>query len=522
MEQCKKWRSRILSLTLSTAMLVNVMTVLPAYAIDAAVDAVSSLMQTENTAAYTEAFEYALFTGNADTTLEMNAQKVDITGDVHSNSNFIYRGSEIILNGSCEAVNDITISVSDANYLDKVTAVKNETESVSLNDYSEEIYAHLIEQGVPEYPDWMSFSDAYVDISNDIMVNGTLGVYSSQFTGSGIIYAQNSINYSVGEISNSDGGFVVFCAANGNININASNTTINSIIYAPNGTVTITGSNVTINGRIIADKFNFWGSNLTINIGDSDLDILDFLFLPSPVIIADGEFKENRKVSLDISQTEKIEKVTKEETTWAFYKVSGDERVLAVEGEDYAIDADTSDEFLKNMIFKKFGTYEVEVTVRSGNSEKISVKTLEITEDLCPIVDFTIDSDYYYRNPENESKASIILKDFSYSIDNGHYEIRCCNASLHAGEVRAQIVLALAISNAAMTKKYCSPSVSHSDNMQNRAIVPKLWKISATRRRWSSYGQTGRQLDGTAAFCTAVLSDCERALPLGSTGLYEP
>ncbi len=418
MEHRKKWKSRILSLTLSAAMLINGMTVLPAYAIDAAVDAVSSLMQTENTAAHTEAFEYALFTGNADTTLEMNAQKVDITGDVHSNSNFIYRGSEIVLNGSCEAVNDITISVSDANYLDKVVAVKNETESVILNDYSEEIYAHLIEQGVPEYPDWMSFSDAYVDISNGIMVNGTLGVYSSQFTGSGIIYAQNSINYSVGEISNSDGGFVVFCAANGDININASNTTINGIIYAPNGTVTITGSNVTINGRIIADKFNFWGSNLTINSGDSDLDILDFLFLPSPEIIADGEFKENRKVSLDISQTEKIEKVTKEETTWAFYKVSGDERVLAVEGEDYAIDADTSDEFLKNMIFKKFGTYEVEVTVRSGNSEKTSVKTLEITEDLCPIVDFTIDSDYYYRNPENESKASIVLKDFSYSIDN--------------------------------------------------------------------------------------------------------
>lgn len=49
---------------------------------------------------------------------------------------------------------------------------------------------------------------------------------------------------------------------------------------------------------------------------------------------------------------------------------------------------------------------------------------------------------------------------------DGHYEIRCCNASLHAGEVRAQIVLALAISNAAMTKKYCSPSVSHSDNMR--------------------------------------------------------
>ena len=51
-------------------------------------------------------------------------------------------------------------------------------------------------------------------------------------------------------------------------------------------------------------------------------------------------------------------------------------------------------------------------------------------------------------------------------FQHGHYEIRACNASLHAGEVKAQILLALAINNAAMTKKYCSPAVSHSDNMR--------------------------------------------------------
>lgn len=51
-------------------------------------------------------------------------------------------------------------------------------------------------------------------------------------------------------------------------------------------------------------------------------------------------------------------------------------------------------------------------------------------------------------------------------FQHGHYEIRCANASLHAGEVRAQIVLALAINNAAMTKKYCSPTPSYSDNMR--------------------------------------------------------
>ena len=51
-------------------------------------------------------------------------------------------------------------------------------------------------------------------------------------------------------------------------------------------------------------------------------------------------------------------------------------------------------------------------------------------------------------------------------FQHGHFEIRAFNASLHAGEVKAQILLALAISNAAVTKKYCSPAVSHSDNMR--------------------------------------------------------
>lgn len=195
MEYRKKWKSRFLLLTLSVAMLFNVITVLPDYAIDATVDAVNSLIQTGNIAPYTEAFEYVLFMENANTTLEMNAQKVDITDNVYSNSNFIYSGYESVLKDSCEAENYITISDSDVNYLDKVVVVKNETENAILNDDSEEIHTYLIEQGIPEYHDWLSFSDAYVDISTDIMVSKILSVYSCKFTGSSIICAKKSINY---------------------------------------------------------------------------------------------------------------------------------------------------------------------------------------------------------------------------------------------------------------------------------------------------------------------------------------
>ena len=62
----------------------------------------------------------------------------------------------------------------------------------------------------------------------------------------------------------------------------------------------------------------------------------------------------------------------------------------------------------------------------------------------------------------------------SYFAD-GHWEMRACNSTLHAGVIRAYIVLALAISNAALTRKYCSPKVSHSDNLRYSC---RVWLIN--------------------------------------------
>lgn len=58
---------------------------------------------------------------------------------------------------------------------------------------------------------------------------------------------------------------------------------------------------------------------------------------------------------------------------------------------------------------------------------------------------------------------------------NGHWEMRACNASLHAGVIRSYIVLSLAISNAALTRKFCSPKISESDNLRYSA---RVWLIN--------------------------------------------
>lgn len=58
---------------------------------------------------------------------------------------------------------------------------------------------------------------------------------------------------------------------------------------------------------------------------------------------------------------------------------------------------------------------------------------------------------------------------------NGHWEMRACNSSLHAGVIRSYVTLALAIPNAALTKKFCSSHISESDNLRYSA---RVWLIN--------------------------------------------
>lgn len=58
---------------------------------------------------------------------------------------------------------------------------------------------------------------------------------------------------------------------------------------------------------------------------------------------------------------------------------------------------------------------------------------------------------------------------------DGHWEMRACNSTLHAGVIRSYISLALAMSNAALTRKYCSPKISQSDNLRYSC---RVWLIN--------------------------------------------
>ena len=73
---------------------------------------------------------------------------------------------------------------------------------------------------------------------------------------------------------------------NGDITLNGSDITLNSVLYAPKGCVTINANTVNLNGRIIANKVCINGTVINIKAGSHDLDVLDFLFKPEIAIIS--------------------------------------------------------------------------------------------------------------------------------------------------------------------------------------------------------------------------------------------
>ncbi|HPF30294.1 MAG TPA: hypothetical protein PLZ77_09375, partial [Lachnospiraceae bacterium] len=158
-----------------------------------------------------------------------------------------------------------------------ITNMKSECSLVELPDITDKIKENILGTAV-NYTGYTGFSGDSIDITNDILVDGTIGIFGPKFCGKGIIYATDAINLSCQGITNPDMGKVVLVSENSNINIFASNTIINGVIYAPNGTVTITGQDVVINGRIIAKNISFYGSNLTVNTAEDDLTLIESCF----------------------------------------------------------------------------------------------------------------------------------------------------------------------------------------------------------------------------------------------------
>jgi len=263
-----RWAKRSLSGILAAVTLATSFDYSPLVVYGAEViDAIASAAYHDN------AFEYGLFVGSESQGVEINAGHFCLDGDMHGNEDFVYRGTGINVTGRLETVGEMTISVSDPEYEEHIGSMKEDCAVLPMPDITEEIEAVVLED-CQLYHGYAGFYGEEILVSTPIYVAGSAGIGSGVFEGDGTLYATESIYYSCGEVGNLNDGKVLFVAENGNIQINASNTTLNGILYAPRGNVTITGENVTINGRIIANSFHFYGSNLNIVVGEDDLSLL--------------------------------------------------------------------------------------------------------------------------------------------------------------------------------------------------------------------------------------------------------
>jgi hypothetical protein len=60
-----------------------------------------------------QALDYAVFSSDMTTPLTMDASSVQIRGDLHTNSDFIFKGSSLSISGICKAAGLISVTPSN-------------------------------------------------------------------------------------------------------------------------------------------------------------------------------------------------------------------------------------------------------------------------------------------------------------------------------------------------------------------------------------------------------------------------
>ncbi len=363
------------------------------------------------------AFDYALFNGADDSVFCMNANSVKVQGDIHSGGGFVYRGNEIEVEGTIESGNDcLTISVSDPEYESKIGKTHTYTNPVELPQIVPEIRDEIREDATV-YSGYTSFQNTI--LSGNAIVNGDVGIYSSTCNvKNSVIVANGSIQMGLDYLSASNEGSLFLCSENGNIQINASNSKLKGILYAPNGYVMITGD-LNLQGRIIAKQIYYYGSNLTVTASEDDLTALDCLSeVTDPVITGEKEGRENHRINLSLNDNAWISKVKDKNITWSVKDAeTGD--ILSEDEEYFILPGDSKKEI--GIVFRAQGDYVAEASIRHKKKEYTAIQTLHVFSDLLPVSDFMAD-DYFLRDENKVSSVSVT--DLSYSADGDELGIR--------------------------------------------------------------------------------------------------
>lgn len=248
-----------------------------------------------------EAIDYALFSASQDSALSISYSKANITGNVYSNADFVYKGSNLIIEGTCKTSGIIDVKDSKAVITNKVEGAS----IVEMQDYNEDIRS-IANEDAEIFTSDKRYNGSNIVIQKSIIAGGNISVNGSKLTSNGYVIAEKDISFNSARTESAGDKGIVICSEKGNITFTGANVNLKGIIYAPKGTVTINSANFNLNGRIIADKIVCKGSSLNVISSDEDIELIKYrkpalikLTSDSDTLLANGTEKVTISVKVE-------------------------------------------------------------------------------------------------------------------------------------------------------------------------------------------------------------------------------
>lgn len=140
--------------------------------------------------------------------------------------------------------------------------------------------------------------------------------------------------------------------------------------------------------------------------------------IPEAKAVITGTLKANRAVQIDAKASDKVSPVQVAPIDYnkSSWKLTPKSEGVTQEDVKIRKNADNS---IKEVLFKKPGTYQLELTVTNIYNETSAVykEDIEIRPDEKPVAAFTVDKSTYLRNSVDNNNATITLTDDSASLD---------------------------------------------------------------------------------------------------------
>ncbi len=202
-------------------------------------------------------FDYALFSGSRTATLKVSGASLNITGDVHTNSDAKFTGANVTIDGALEAMGRVEASTTNHNINEVIEGAPYVSTPVwDMDELRSAATRVLIGD--------QHFNGGIVELDGIMFVEGDVKLNGSLIQGTGTIIATGDIQISGSGISYATSSDAVCLYAGNQIKISGSNVSIDGILYAPSNQIQVSSANTTVRGAVIGDIVLMHGSNTTI------------------------------------------------------------------------------------------------------------------------------------------------------------------------------------------------------------------------------------------------------------------